>query len=142
MKNTIEPRYLVKIDYPFSKYNVGDLIEPNEEELKVIEKFKYYFEDKSITYKVLDYVDGNISSVRRLKDQSIFNIGDEVIYTVSHLDYYVRFKIVGFKEELYKDIIMGCFNKVDENAMAEACGIDRLSIYDSSIDYGKIVDLV
>lgn len=138
----VKPRYLVKLDYPFSKYKKGDLIHPNKKQLETIKKFAREFEDKSITYEVVKKEDNNIISVRCLHDNKTYSIGDTVIYTVSHLDYYVRFKIAGFNErEIYKDIILVCFNIVKEDRLADACGLGRISMYDSSIDYGKIVDL-
>lgn len=143
MKTKIKPRYLVKLDYPFSKYKKGDLIHPTKKQLEIIKKFPREFEDKSITYEIVKKEGDSIVSVRCLKDGKIYSIGDKVIYTASHLDYYVRFTIAGFNDrEPYKDIIVVCFNIVKESRLGDACGLGRLSLYNDSIDYGKIVDLV
>lgn len=134
------PRYYVKETFPFSKYEKGSFIFPTEIEIEEIKKFPRIFINETILFEILEVNNFNEPIVVKcLKSSNIFKIGDQVIYTLSHLKYHCSFKITGFcvSTEIGKSYIYACFN----SDLSKACGLSLCSHLLNKEEYKKIVYL-
>lgn len=138
----MKPRYYIRENYPFQKYELYSLVFPTKKELEEFKKFPRVFEDKTIRYKVLKRdSNGNILKVKCLKNNRVFQVGENVIYTLSHLKYYCAFTISGFKElnDKFNNFIYVCFNSIEhDNEFARACGLSLIEHLRDKTKYNKI----
>lgn len=135
-------RYYIKESYPFAKYSKNTLVFPTKKEILEFKKYPQIFEDKTIAYKIINRNNkGEIIKVKCLKNKKVFEVGNEVIYTANHLDYYCAFIISGFKElnDGFNDFIYVCFNSTKYNdTLARACGLGKIELLEDKTIYNKI----
>jgi hypothetical protein len=132
------PRYYIKENYPFAKYEKGTFVFPTDvEEIEEFKKFPRIFVNETILFEVIEFDNfKNPSVVKCLVSSNTYKIGDEVIYTLSHINYHCSFKITGFKisTEIGKSYIYACYDA----DLKRACGLSLCNHLINKDDYKMI----